>query len=250
MWTRILLLSLSLNLSACMTRTSSKSVEQAQYLQEIGTSFLMGGKYQDALRNLRESIRLNPNVPEVHNNLGLTYFSMGKYDLALPEFKEALKLDSNYTDARNNLGGLYLALAKYKLALAELKTASQDLTYLQLDKVFNNIGLTYYRTNEFEKAKNAFKQALVYQSKNCQALTYLGRSYYALEKYKEAVESLDQAVQACSDPYREECFFYSGLSLIKIGDKEKAAGRFREVLGLYPKGTYAAKAKQLLEIVQ
>jgi type IV pilus assembly protein PilF len=229
---------------------ASKDKEKANYHLEIGTSFLLNGRNADALRSLLEGRRLDPDSPEIRNNLGLAYFSLNKYDLAHAEFTKALELSPNYTDARNNLGGVLLASGKTADAIKILNKASQDLTYTQLQKVFNNLGLAYFRLNEFEKSKSAFQKALSYEPGNCQALTYLGRSYYDLTQYEPAVESLDRAVQTCTDPYKEESVFYSGLSLLKRGQKSEAAGRFREVLGQYPKGIYANKARELLELSQ
>lgn len=234
----------------CASRTTTHNIERAQYLLDIGTTFLVKGKYPDALRNLLEAKRIEPRSPDIRNNLGLTYFVMKKYDLALPEFQEALALKPNFTDARNNLGGLYIAVGNYPQALKELKIASEDLTYPQMQKVYNNIGLAFYRSNNFSKARDAFQKALIYQGENCQSLVFLGRSYYALEKYKEAVESLDRSVETCAGNMKEESFFYSGLSLLKFGQKEKAAGRFREVLGLFPKGMYAKQAQELLGVIK
>jgi len=228
----------------------AKKSEKAEYLLEIGTSLVVNGKYQDALRNLLEAKLLKPESPEIRNNLGLTYFVLKKYDLALPEFQRALELKADYTDARNNLGAFYIAVGKYPQAIKELTVASEDLTYRQQEKVFSNIGLAHYRQNDFTKARDAFGKALSYQNQNCQALTYLGKSYFSLANYNLAVESLDRAVQNCAGSQKEEGYFYSGLSLLKAGEKEKAAGRFREVLGEFPKGPYAKKAQELLGVIK
>ena len=243
---------LAASLTGCAAKKKiSKDKEQAQYYLQIGTSYLMNGKNQLALRNLLEAKRLAPNSPVVANNLGLTYFGLQKYDNAYEEFRMALKVHSNYTDARNNLGAVFIAVGKYPQAITELERASSDLTYLQLEKVFNNLGLAHFRNNDYIKARAAFKQALRYQDKNCQSNYYFGRSNYSLKKFKLASESLDRAVKLCEKSADQDgVFFYSGLSRMKLGEKELAAGRFREVINLYPSSNYAKKAKQLLEMLQ
>ena len=240
------------SLLGCATRQkAAKDQEQAQYYLQIGTSYLLTGKNQLALRNLLEAQRLAPNSPVIANHLGLTYFGLQKYDNAYAQFRKALKIKSNYTDARNNLGAVFIAVGKYEQAIEELERASTDLTYLQLQKVFNNLGLAHFRSNSYVKAQAAFRQAMKYQERNCQSNYYFGRSNYSLKKFKIASESFDRAVKLCEKTSEQDgVFFYSGLSRMKLGEKELAAGRFREVINLYPSSNYAKKAKQLLEMLQ
>lgn len=241
-------------LSICLGCGGAKKIQKDQqkaiYYLEIGTTFLVKGKYQLALRNYLESIRLNPNNPVARNNLGLTYFGLKRYDQAYKELRTALKLESEYTDARNNLGGVLIAVGKYSEAIEVLERASADLTYLSLEKVHNNLGLAHFRSGDFLKAKASFRKALSFQDRNCQSNYYFGRSVFGLKEFKSAAESFERAVKLCPKANRDGAFFYSGLSQMKMGQKELAAGRFREVLELYPESTYAKKAKQLLEILQ
>lgn len=45
--------------------------------------------YEDAERELREAVRLNPNLAEAHNNLGLLLVDLKRYNEALNEFLKA-----------------------------------------------------------------------------------------------------------------------------------------------------------------
>jgi tetratricopeptide (TPR) repeat protein len=247
----ILSIFLAASLSGCAAKLKQKNQEKAQYYLQIGNSYLANGKYQLALRNLLEAKRLVPSSPVVMNSLGLAYFGLEKYDNAYAQFKEALKIESQYTDARNNLGGVLIAVGNYQKAIEVLEEASADLTYLFLDKVYNNLGLANFRAGDYLKAKAAFAKALQFKDKNCQSNYYFGRSTYSLNDYKKASESFDRAVKVCpKSNNQQEAYFYSGLSRMKLGEKELAAGRFREVLKLYPSSSYAKKAKQLLEMLQ
>jgi len=76
------------------------------------------------MTELREAIRLKPDFPRAHNNLGLTFREAGDLEAAASEFKEALRIDRKYAPAHFNLGlvlekqgNLNAALAAYEVAM-------------------------------------------------------------------------------------------------------------------------------------
>jgi tetratricopeptide (TPR) repeat protein len=53
------------------------------------------------LKGFAERIPLDD--PGAHNNLAIVYYNKGLYDEAISELEEALKIDPNFVLARNNL---------------------------------------------------------------------------------------------------------------------------------------------------
>jgi tetratricopeptide (TPR) repeat protein len=91
-----------------------------------GALMRMPGRSAEAIVQLQEALRLDPDLAEAHNNLGLLYSGMpGKTDDAVAEFRAALRLRPNYAEAHNNLGStlsdlpghLPEAMAEYEAAL-------------------------------------------------------------------------------------------------------------------------------------
>jgi Flp pilus assembly protein TadD len=56
-----------------------------------------------AARYFEEALRLRPESPEVHNNLGLVLAQQGRLDAAAAHFREALRLRPGFQDAQLNL---------------------------------------------------------------------------------------------------------------------------------------------------
>ena len=52
---------------------------------------------------MREASVMNPNDPEILNNLGVLLANAGKASEAKLAFEAALQVDSNYNQARDNL---------------------------------------------------------------------------------------------------------------------------------------------------
>lgn len=80
----------------------------AQVRREIAVEAIQNGDYAEAVRELKKSIAVNPDYPDLHNYLGIAYGNSGMVDDSIEEFETALKINPYYLKARLNL-----ALALY-----------------------------------------------------------------------------------------------------------------------------------------
>jgi tetratricopeptide (TPR) repeat protein len=61
------------------------------------------GRIPEAIDQLHEALRLNPNNAEAHANLGLALLESGKPRESIPEFEAALRLKPEFKLAADNL---------------------------------------------------------------------------------------------------------------------------------------------------
>ena len=57
----------------------------------------------EAVAGFRAALKLKPDFPEAHNNLGIALGSQGKLDEAIEEFRRALAIRKDFADAQKNL---------------------------------------------------------------------------------------------------------------------------------------------------
>ncbi len=69
----------------------------------LGQQELQAGNYEKAFQHLRQSVSINPNDPEVFNNLGVILANAGQAEEAKTAFNAALQIDPQYTQAKDNL---------------------------------------------------------------------------------------------------------------------------------------------------
>ena len=84
---------------------------------------LEAGTHKDeAIAHFEQALRLKPDNPEVHNNLGSTLRGMGRLQESMNHLQEAVRLDPGYFDARHNLGLTLTSLGRPE-ALIHLEEA-------------------------------------------------------------------------------------------------------------------------------
>jgi tetratricopeptide (TPR) repeat protein len=93
--------------------------------QNLGNLLLdTPGKLNDAIAEFEEALRIEPNIPEVHNSLGGALMRVGRLPEATAEFQTAVRLKPDYPDGHNSLGSA-LAQTPGRTAdgIAEFETA-------------------------------------------------------------------------------------------------------------------------------
>lgn len=140
-------------------------------------------KYTEAKTILQEILKLDPKNAVAYNNLGSIYLIRGRFTRAKRYFKKALELDPAIEDARENLKTIEKIKRKktkenvrVELSLLEEKARSlleegnteaaievynriidEDPTNI---KVYNNLGILYYKLRQLQSAEKCFVKAL------------------------------------------------------------------------------------------
>lgn len=112
--------------------------------------------HEEAYNEYQKALQLNPDYPDVHNNLGVLYTKINRSDLAMEEFKRAIKSKQMYSDAHNNLGILYAYTGELDLAIESFKNAISSRpdhpdAYANLGTAYLKRVCTMRRYNNFLK---------------------------------------------------------------------------------------------------
>ena len=70
---------------------------------DLGSALAKAGRLPEAIAQFQEAILLAPDAPIPHNNLGSALTEAGRLPEAIAEFQTALRLDPAYDEARRNL---------------------------------------------------------------------------------------------------------------------------------------------------
>jgi len=89
------------------------------------------GQLEEAVTEYRQFLKMVPNAPAIHSNLGAALVGLGKFEEAIPEYEIALKQSPNLAGARLNL-----ALAYYKMG--RIVEASKELERVHTEDPSNH----------------------------------------------------------------------------------------------------------------
>lgn len=112
----------------------------------------------------------------------------GRLDDAEKDFRRVLELDPEAGPAYANLGVVYMRRKQWGKALPTLEKAKALLP--QVAGIRLNIGLAYYRQNEFLKAIPPFESVVRDQPNATQPRYLLGLCYFFAERWADATDTL------------------------------------------------------------
>ena len=105
-----------------------------------------------------KAIKINPKIPDAHNNLASIYIRLGEYDKASKHIKEAIRINPKFSLAYNNLGML-----KTNTGFLE-EGKSNFLKAIELDPknimAFYNLANLYQKLNDIENSENFYIKAI------------------------------------------------------------------------------------------
>ena len=120
---------------------------------------------------------------------GQDALARGSLDEAERDFRQVLEINPQAGAAYANLGVVYMRRKEWSKALAELQKAKKLMP--QVAGIRLNIGLAYYRQNEFLKAIPEFEAVVGAQPDAQQARYLLGQSYFFADRWADAVATLE-----------------------------------------------------------
>jgi len=179
------------------TETSHGSFYYASVHNNRGIVHSEFGRIDEAEKEFREALRLDPTYAEASNNMGNTRLKQGKLDEAVEFFRQAITRRPQFADAHNNLG---LALLQKNLldeAIRHLQAAVEIKA--EFADAHNNLGYALLQKGRLEEALEHFQICVGYNPGIAQAhhngaivSFQLGRTEVALGFYQMAIDANPQ----------------------------------------------------------
>jgi serine/threonine protein kinase/tetratricopeptide (TPR) repeat protein len=89
--------------------------------QWLGLTLSWMGQPEDAIAELKRAVELDSLNLKYNSNLAQAYRNARRYDLALQQHQKTLEIDPNFASAHGDLGWTYRSMGKYDLWLQEWK---------------------------------------------------------------------------------------------------------------------------------
>ena len=164
---------------------------------ELGSSYLALKKYSQAEAAFLKARSIDDDSC-ASCGLGMTYHQLGRYDDAEKEFKRSMSLNPRDHCAYDQSGRMYYDLGKYPEAIAAFKRA---LTLSPGYGTYLYLANSYVYTRDYEPAVDAYKEALRLNPKYVYTHSQLGIVYDYMGRFKEAAAEYEQLVKLDPDDH-------------------------------------------------
>lgn len=187
--TSILIVTVLLLLT-CQSVNASWQEELQRGIQEYRSE-----NYEEAFEHLYRARQQNRASSVVAFYLGLTYKQIGDYQRAAEYFEDAVRLQPPVVEAYGELIEMLYSLDKTKEALQWI-TKAESLS-IEPAKISFLKGLVYSKTNDFDRAIEAFQRAKQQDPSTTQAADLqIAIAYAKQRKISKAIQSLKAVVSA------------------------------------------------------
>jgi tetratricopeptide (TPR) repeat protein len=212
----VLLLGVGLFAVRCSLLGQSDETEIQKYSQE-GQQALAGGRYSDAEQAYEKLSKLQPELAEVHANLGLIYFQQRKFDQAALELRQALRLKPSLVRVESLLGMSLSELGQYSDALPGLQKGFRSpdpeikrMSGLQLERAYTAL-------KKDNKAVEVAMEMNRTYPKDPEVLYHNGRifgnfAFLSVQKLAQVAPESVWTHQAAAEAYESQGTYNSAIS--------------------------------------
>jgi tetratricopeptide (TPR) repeat protein len=188
-----------------------------------GNKLMEEGNYDGALQVFQDFLSRNPEIYQIHLNIGSCYLKKGEFDKAAEEFQFVLnKIKENFQDY-----------------------SSDPQTSL---RAFTGLGEIAIKKGDFKSARDYFTKALEISPED-EALAYnVGEMYFAHQNVDDAIKYYELAIKIKSN--WPQPYYKLGLAYTNKGDYEKAIANFKKFVELAPDSSEASIAKNIIATLE
>jgi type IV pilus assembly protein PilF len=227
-----------LNLSACVTNTTGKSIPKADKEKalashiQLGLGYLRNKNLDLARYHFEKALKFNANSPGALNGQALMYQIEGETDLAEQYFVKALAQDPGFSQARNNFAIYLFQQKRYEEAYTAFETVSRDMQYSHRAGALLNLGRAAKRVDKIDRAEAVFKQAVALSPRLTQALIELAEIKFNQKEFAESKRYLDRFSSSSRQTARS---LWLSIRIEQVFDnKDKIASHALALKNLFP----------------
>jgi len=204
----------------------------------LGWRLLAGqGRFDDAVAELRQAVRIRPDAFDNHYRLGNVLYLGGRYQDAAEAYRRAIEILPMRADAYTNLGATYHMLGDVSQAIGNYEHAIA----LGADnaKAYGNLAVAYFISGRPLEALKLSRQAVARDPNRASLQRDLGDYLLALHQTAEARAAYSRAIELARRSLKVNARDVGAVIIIAVsaahlGDRREAEGRAAEALTLAP----------------
>jgi Tfp pilus assembly protein PilF len=235
----ILLIFVACNTDTPQTKVSPQFTTQYQK----GMDALDVNNFAEAEKAFQTCLQIDANAHDARMQLARTYIRQQKFDRAEETLQTLISLLKRAPEAKDMLSRAYLTLAQvfsYQQRFSDSTTVLTSALEVNPDDTGARIRLGYFLgapqqmlVPDLSASRRQFEKVLELEPNNLEAMLQLGLAEFRLGEANKAAERFENIIQN----YRRHsgAYYYLGVYHLRHGAPEKAVANFKESLRLKPR---------------
>src|SRR5580700_3924083 len=196
----------------------------------LGVVYMRRKQWAKALESLHKAEHLMPQVAGIRLNIGLVYYKQGEYLKAIPPFESVVRDQPDALQSRHLLGLCHFFAERWADAADTLEPLwaqeSGQLSYLYV------LSIAAHRAGRKDLDERATAQLIKIGEGSPEFHLFMGKAHLNLEQYDLALADFRAAAQA--NPRLTFIHFNLGLTYLKKQDYEQARDEFLKDIAVEP----------------
>jgi tetratricopeptide (TPR) repeat protein len=196
----------------------------------LGVVYMKRRQWAESLGPLRKAERLMPHEPGVRLNIGLAYYRQNQFLKAIPPFESVVRDQPEWLQPRHLLGLCYFFTERWADAANTLEPLwtqeSGQLSYLYV------LSIAAHRAGQKELDEKATAQLITVGEGSPEFHLFMGKAHLNLEQYDLALADFQAAAQV--NPNLTFVHFNLGLAYLHKLDYEQARDEFLKDAAIEP----------------
>ncbi len=213
-----------------LRRALQRDARDVATLGGLAVALHRAGRVREAVARMRQRVRLRPDVPGFHHDLGLALVELGEAAEAIAAFERAVALQPDFVAARVALADALLRRGAFDAAEPHYRRA------IALDAAWSvprtNLAALMIARRRIDEALALYREALDRDPTDVEAANGLGCALMETGRLPEAVERLRAAADAA--PAHVATRLNLGRALRMSGDVDAAIATHRALTGSAP----------------
>jgi tetratricopeptide (TPR) repeat protein len=222
-------------------RALREEPSSAEAFYGLGSVYLQQQKNAEARENFERTVRLRSRypgtLPRAWNNLGILAGREGSTDEAIRNFRRALEMDPDYLVALVNLGNAY----RQKKSWEEAKSVLRQAVEIKPEDAEANygLGMVFAQLDDAERAYQYLQKALTARPAYPEALNNLGVLYLRTQRREQAESTFQESIRVA--PAFDLAYLNLARLYALEGDSLKARAVLLDLLKQHPGHPQAEK---------
>lgn len=172
-------------------RTAEQQEKALSARIAAGIESIRMGDPERARRHLSKALEIAPKSGEAHNAMALLYAYERDDKREEEHYRKALRHNPKFSQARNNYAVLLFRQGRYPEAVRQLEKATEDTTYDQRSIAYLNLGRSYAKVGDLEKAAGALDRSLRLDSNQVEVFLELADVAFQRGRLAEAQQYME-----------------------------------------------------------